>query len=123
MDAPAGAAAEVRALADAGDGPGALALVARVWREAWFTAGDIEGAGELGNASAAATERHSRGWVELHRGKLEAAADRFHEFEQAANAAHHRPWLALNRAGLAAARGDVDEARARLAAGEALISE
>ena len=50
MDAPAGAAAEVRALADAGDGPGALALVARVWREAWFTAGDIEG----GAAAAAA---------------------------------------------------------------------
>jgi len=254
MDAPAGAAAEVRALADAGDGPGALALVARVWREAWFTAGDIEGgaaaaaaaldapgadqasvdrarvlyadhlfafraadqerararaeeclrvareardlrgecegltavarvafrdgdydrvvelaregrakaeaagdraaeagplhleaagtrlggdraaardlytrslelARELGNESAAANELHNLGWVELHLGNLEAAADRFHEFEQAANAAHHRPWLELNRAGLAAARGDVDEARARLAAGEALISE
>jgi hypothetical protein len=254
MVAPAGVAAEVRALADAGDGPGALELVARVWREAWFTTGDIEGGAaaaaaaldapgadqasvdrarvlyadhlfafragdqerarvraeeclrvaseardlrgecdgltalarvafrdgdydrvvelaregrakaqaagdraaeagplhlesagtrfggdhaaarelyeqslelgrELGNEGAVANELHNLGWVELHLGNAEAAERRFREFEQAANAAHHRPWLELNRAGIAAARGDLDEARARVVAGEALIAQ
>jgi len=50
MVASAEVAAEVRALAEAGDGPGALALVARVWREVWFTPGDVDG----GAAAAAA---------------------------------------------------------------------
>src|SRR5207244_10043599 len=81
----------------------------------------LELARELGNEGSVANELHNLGWVELHLGNLDAAESRFREFEQAANAAHHRPWLELNRAGLAAARADVDEARARLAAGDARI--
>jgi len=83
----------------------------------------LELARELGNQGAVANELHNLGWVAIHLGDLDAAESRFREFEQAANAAHHRPWLELDRAGLAAARGDLDEARARLTAGEALISE
>jgi tetratricopeptide (TPR) repeat protein len=42
--------AQVRALVEAGDGPGALGVVAQVWREAWFNPGDMDG----GAAAAAA---------------------------------------------------------------------
>lgn len=83
----------------------------------------LELARELGNDALVANELHNLGWVELHLGNLDAAAERFAAFEGAAHAAHHRPWVELDRAGLAAARGDLDEARAGLAAGEALIAE
>ena len=53
----------------------------------------------------------------------EQAERRFREFEEAANAAHHRPWVELDRAAIAAARGDADEAQARLAAGEVRLAE
>jgi hypothetical protein len=252
--APKDVADEVHALAKAGDGPGALARVARVWREAWFDAGDMEngaaaaaaalgapGAGEpsvdrarvlyadhlfafrtgdqarararaeeclgvaraaadvrgecdgltglarvafregdfarvvefaqagrakahaagdraaeagplhleaagrrlggdnltardlyelslalardLGNDGLIANELHNLGWVELHLGHVDAAESRFREFEQAASAAYHRPWVQLDRAAIASARGDAEEARARLAAGEAIIAQ
>jgi hypothetical protein len=254
MAEPAEALARVRALAEAGDGPGALALVAQVWREAWFTPGDLEGgaaaaaaalgapdaehasvdrarvlyadhlfafraadqdraharaeeclrvarevrdlpgecdgltglarvafrhgeydrvvelaregrakaqaagdraaetgplhleaagtrlggdhavacglytqslelARQLGNEGAVANELHNLVWIELHLDDVDSAERRFREFEQAANAAHHRPWLELDRAGIAVARGHLEEARVRLAAGEGLIAE
>jgi tetratricopeptide (TPR) repeat protein len=83
----------------------------------------LERARELGNEGLVANELHNLGWVALHLGEPDEAEKRFGEFERLANAAHHRPWLELNRAGVAVARGDLDEARSRLTAGEALIAE
>jgi len=83
----------------------------------------LELARELGNDGIVANELHNLGWVELHLGNLVGAERRFREFEAAANAAHHRPWVELDRAAIAAARGDADEAKARLAAGEARLAE
>lgn len=78
---------------------------------------------DLGNEAGIANELHNLGWVELHLGDVDTAAARFGEFEEVANAAHHRPWLELNQGALAAARGDLEAARARLLAGEALIGK
>jgi tetratricopeptide (TPR) repeat protein len=78
---------------------------------------------DLGNEGLVANELHNLGWVELHLGNVEAAEERFREFERAAKAAYLHPWIDLDRAAIAFARGDVDEARARLAAGETQIAE
>jgi tetratricopeptide (TPR) repeat protein len=75
---------------------------------------------ELGDTSWVAMELHNLGWVEIHLGSSDAAAERFRarDARESGQDAYGRAWHDLNWAAVAVLRGDRDEARARLAAGE-----
>jgi len=79
----------------------------------------LELATELGNAGVQAMELHNLGWVELHRGDLDAAEARFAEREAkgVGEDAYGDAWQDLNRAALALARGEREEAQERFTAG------
>lgn len=83
----------------------------------------LELARELDNAGTIANELHNLGWVELHLGNIDAAEERFRDFERVAHAAHHAPWVTLDRAAIAVERGDSEAAQALLAAGERALTE
>jgi tetratricopeptide (TPR) repeat protein len=78
---------------------------------------------ELGNESWQAMELHNLGWVELHRGDLDAAAERFaaREARGAEDDAYGAAWLELNRAGLALARAERETAAALFEEGKARL--
>ena len=66
----------------------------------------------LGDRRSEAMEQHNLGWVEIHRGDVEAAAAAFAARDANSVAdAYGEAWTELNRAGLAVARGDREEAR------------
>lgn len=68
-------------------------------------------ADRLGDEQRKQTEFHNLGWVELHRGDLEAAARMFAERDARSGIdAYGDAWQHLNSAALAVARGDRDEA-------------
>lgn len=72
----------------------------------------------LGNPAMVAAEEHNLGWVELHRGDVDAAEEWFRRRDAAAVPdAYGDAWSALNWAAVAAVRGDWDEARRRFDTG------
>jgi tetratricopeptide (TPR) repeat protein len=79
---------------------------------------------ELGNASWVAMELHNLGWVEIHLGDADAAAERFRarDARDSGQDAYGRAWRDLNWAAVAVVRGDRDEAHKRLAAGEQVLA-
>jgi len=65
----------------------------------------------LGDERRKQTEFHNLGWVELHRGDVDAAARMFEERDARSSIdAYGDAWRDLNNAALALARGDRDEA-------------
>lgn len=78
---------------------------------------------ELGNDAWQAMELHNLGWVELHRGDVDAAAERFAARDAKATGkdAYGDAWRELNRAGLALARGEHDAARKHFDAGKTAL--
>ena len=76
----------------------------------------------LGNRPVAAMERHNLGWVELHRGDLDAAEAWFRERDtNSSRDSYGDVWAELNWAAVAAARGKLDEARRRFEVGRAAL--
>lgn len=76
----------------------------------------------LHNESVVAMERHNLGWVELHRGDVDAAEAWFRERDaNSPRDAYGDAWVQLNWAAVAAARGMVDEAKQRFEAGRAAL--
>ena len=75
---------------------------------------------ELGNDAWQAMELHNLGWVELHRGDVDAAAERFAARDASATGedAYGDAWKELNRAGLALGRGEREAAREHFEAGQ-----
>ena len=68
----------------------------------------------LGNQALVDMEQHNLGWVELHLGNVDAAADRFRERDRAtAFDAYADAWTDVNWAAVAAQRGRLDEAKRR----------
>lgn len=67
----------------------------------------------------AAMEHHNLGWVELHLGHVDAAADHFLQRDASAAAdVYGDAWSELNWAAVAIKRGEAVEARRRFAAGK-----
>jgi tetratricopeptide (TPR) repeat protein len=76
----------------------------------------------LGNRPVVAMERHNLGWVELHRGDIDAAEAWFRERDTNSSPnAYGDAWAELNWAAVAVARGRLDEARRRFEVGTAAI--
>lgn len=76
----------------------------------------------LGNPRVIAMERHNLGWVDLHRGDIDAAEAWFHERDTTSHRdAYGDVWVELNWAAVAAERGRVDEAKQRFEAGSAAL--
>jgi tetratricopeptide (TPR) repeat protein len=97
--------------------------------------GDYVGARELyleslnlnrsrGNQSWVAMEQHNLGWIELHLGNVEAAAEYFRARDATSQGdAYGDAWKEMNWAAVAAVKGDTVEADARFkTAGNALSS-
>ena len=67
-------------------------------------------------------EWHNLGWVELHRGDVDAAEGWFRERDASTSeGAYGDAWIQLNWAAVAVSRGSVDEARRRFEAGRAVL--
>jgi tetratricopeptide (TPR) repeat protein len=82
----------------------------------------LERASREGAAAIVAMERHNLGWVELHRGDVDAAERWFAERDAASPPdVYGDAWAELNRAGVDAARGRVDAARRRFEAGRSTL--
>ena len=76
----------------------------------------------LGAEPFVAMERHNLGWVDLHRGDIDAAEFWFRERDASSPPdAYGDAWVQLNWAAVACARGNVDEARQRYGAGKAAL--
>ena len=76
----------------------------------------------LGNRRVVTVERHNLGWVELHRGDLDAAEAWFRERDiDSSRDAYGDAWAELNWAAVAVARGRLDEARRRFGLGAAAL--
>lgn len=76
----------------------------------------------LENAPFVAMERHNLGWVDLHRGDLDAAEAWFRERDAGSPPdAYGDPWVDLNWAAVAVTRGRRDEAKQRFEAGRAAL--
>jgi tetratricopeptide (TPR) repeat protein len=78
----------------------------------------------LGDERRKQMEFHNLGWVELHRGDVEAAERMFAERDARSGLdAYGDAWHDLNRAALALARGDRDGATARFDTGQQKLVE
>jgi len=76
----------------------------------------------LGDRRVVAVEQHNLGWVELHRGDLDAAEAWFRERDtNSSRDAYGDAWAELNWAAVAVARGRIDEARRRFGLGAAAL--
>jgi tetratricopeptide (TPR) repeat protein len=81
-------------------------------------------ADRLGDESRKQTEFHNLGWVELHRGDVEAAARMFAERDARTGVdAYGDAWQDLNAAGLAISRGDRDDAARFFESGRQKLAE
>jgi len=78
----------------------------------------------LGAAPFVAMERHNLGWVDLHRGDVDAAEAWFRERDRSSPPdAYDDAWVQLNWAAVACARGNRDEAKQRFGAGKAALEQ
>jgi tetratricopeptide (TPR) repeat protein len=78
----------------------------------------------LGSEPSVAMEQHNLGWVDIHRGAIEAAEEWFRERDAAAVPdAYGQVWSELNWAAVDAERGNVASACSRLAAGKKHLEE
>lgn len=77
-----------------------------------------------GNAAWVAMEMHNLGWVELHLGNVEAAAEWFKQRDegQGDEDAYGSAWHDMNWAAVSAARGQNDEARTRFEKGKEALA-
>lgn len=81
-------------------------------------------ADRLGDEQRKQMEFHNLGWVELHRGDVDAAARMFAERDARSGIdAYGDAWQDLNSAALAHARGEPDEAARLFASGTRRLSE
>jgi tetratricopeptide (TPR) repeat protein len=82
----------------------------------------LERARRAGAASVVAMERHNLGWVDLHRGDVDAAERWFRERDGGSVAdAYGDAWVELDRAAVALARGERAEAQRRFDAGRSAL--
>ena len=82
----------------------------------------LERAQKGGAAAVAAMERHNLGWVELHRGDVDAAERWFRERDAGSPPdGYGDAWVELNWAGVALARGKREEAAQRFRQGKAAL--
>lgn len=73
----------------------------------------------LGASAFAAMEHHNLGWVELHMGNVDAAADHFRQRDaRPGGDVYGDAWADLNWAAVAIKKGDAVEAQRRFAAGK-----
>ena len=78
----------------------------------------------LGNEHAMTMEHHNLGWVDLHRGDVDAAEGWFRERDATTTAdAYGDAWVQLNWAAVAAMRGAKDEAKHRFEAGKTALEK
>lgn len=90
-------------------------------RQAYLESVDL--ADRLGDEQRKQMEFHNLGWVELHRGDIEAAARMFAERDARSGIdAYADAWQDLNSAALAHARGEPDEAARLFASGTQSLS-
>lgn len=76
------------------------------------------------NPSTVAMELHNLGWVDLHRGDVDAAEAWFRQLDESSHPdAYGDAWAQLNWAAVAIARGRRDEARHRFDAGKAALEK
>lgn len=81
-------------------------------------------ADRLGDEQRKQMEFHNLGWVELHRGEIDAAARMFAERDARSGMdAYADAWQDLNSAALAHARGEPDEAARLFASGTRSLSD
>jgi tetratricopeptide (TPR) repeat protein len=81
-------------------------------------------ADRLGDEQRKQMEFHNLGWVELHRGEVDAAAGMFAERDARSGIdAYADAWQDLNTAALALARGDRDEAMRLFNSGEQALAD
>lgn len=74
---------------------------------------------QLGASAFVAMEHHNLGWVELHMGNVDAAADHFRQRDALSGAdVYGDAWTDLNWAAVAVKQGDAVEAQSRFAAGK-----
>ena len=79
---------------------------------------------ELGDEERKQQEFHNLGWVELHRGDVDAAERMFAERDaRSGRDAMGDAWADINRAGVALARGDREQARALFTVGKNKLRE
>jgi len=91
-------------------------------RELYLQSVDL--AERLGNERWKQMELHNLGWVELHRGDVDAAESMFAERNARSGVdAYTDAWEELNTAAVAAARGDRAKARAHFERGKASLDE
>jgi tetratricopeptide (TPR) repeat protein len=78
----------------------------------------------IGNEAWVSMEQHNLGWVELHLGDVDAAAERFRARDDSiAGDRVAGAWTELNAAGVAIARGEKDEARRHFETGTQRLRE